>query len=78
MNDDPVVKEIHEIREQLLQEHGGLDGYLAHLRDMQEKMKGRIVSREPRKPVVTTSSTREGASNNPAPGSAGGLKSRLD
>lgn len=55
MTDDPVVKEIHEIREQLLQEHGGLDGYLAHLRDMQEKMKDRIVSRQPKPPSVTSS-----------------------
>jgi hypothetical protein len=55
MNDDPVVKEIHEIREQLLEEHSGLEGYFAHLRNMQEKMKYRIVSRQPRPPAVTTS-----------------------
>jgi hypothetical protein len=53
MHDDPIVDEIHKIREQLL-EHGGLDGYVAHLQKMQELMKDRVVSREPRRPIATT------------------------
>jgi hypothetical protein len=53
MHEDPIVEEIHKIREQLLEEHGGLDGYVAHLQKMQERMKDRVVSREPRRPVVT-------------------------
>ena len=52
MYDDPVVAEIHKIREQLLEEHGGFDGYVAHLQKMQEQMKDRVVSREPRRPVA--------------------------
>lgn len=42
MHDDPIVEEIHKIREQLLVEHGGLDGYVAYLQKMQEQM--RVVS----------------------------------
>ena len=53
MHDDPIVDEIHRIREQLLEEHGGLDGYVAHLQKMQEQMKDRVVSREPRRPIAT-------------------------
>jgi hypothetical protein len=53
MPDDPVVEELHRIRESLLQEHGGLDGYVAHLREMQVAMKDRVVTRQPRTPSVT-------------------------
>lgn len=53
MHDDPIVEEIHKIREELLEEYGGLEGYVAHLQEMQEQMKDRIVSRQPRPPVVT-------------------------
>lgn len=53
MHDDPIVEEIHKIREQLLKEYGGLDGYVAHLQEVQAQMKDRVVSREPRRPVVT-------------------------
>ena len=53
MHNDPIVEELHQIRAELLREHGGLAGYLAHLREMQEKTKLRVVSREPRPPIVT-------------------------
>lgn len=53
MPDDPVVEELHRIRESLLQEHGGLDGYVAHLRELQVAMKDRVVTRPPRTPSVT-------------------------
>ena len=52
MYDDPVIDEIHEIRRQLLEEHGGLKGFMDYLRAEQEKMKDRVVSRAPRKPAV--------------------------
>jgi hypothetical protein len=52
MPDDPVVEELHRIRENLLREHGGLDGYVAHLREMQIAMKDRVVTRQPRTPSV--------------------------
>ncbi len=54
MHDDPIVEEIHKIREQLLEEHGGLDGYVAHLQTVQAQMKDRVVSREPRRPIAMT------------------------
>jgi hypothetical protein len=50
MYDDPIIDEIHEIRRQLIEEHGGLKGFLDYLRAEQEKMK--VVSRAPRKPVA--------------------------
>lgn len=52
MFEDPVVKEIHEIREKLLKEYGGLDGYFKHIDELQQELKDRIVSREPRRPVT--------------------------
>ena len=51
---DPIVEEIHKIREQLLAEHGGIDGYIQHLQELQTELKDRIVRREPRKPRVST------------------------
>lgn len=53
MAEDPIVEEIHRVREQLLKEHGGLAGYLEHLKVLQEELKDRIVTREPRQPVAT-------------------------
>ena len=51
---DPIVEEIHKIREELLAEYGGMDGYIRHLEDLQLEFKDRIVRREPRKPELTT------------------------
>jgi len=53
MTEDPIVDEIHRIREQLLEEYGGFDGYMEHLKVLQEELAGRIVTREPRPPVTT-------------------------
>ena len=50
---DPIVDEIHKIREELLAEHGGMDGYIRHLEELSVEFKDRIVRREPRRPVIT-------------------------
>lgn len=50
MIEDPIVDEIHKIREELLAEHGGMEGYLRHLETLNVELKDRIVRREPRKP----------------------------
>ena len=49
---DPIVEEIHRIREELLERHGGSDGYMKHIKELEEELKDRIVSREPRPPVA--------------------------
>jgi hypothetical protein len=49
---DPIVEEIHRIREELLRDHGGMDGYLQHLQEVQAELKDRIVRLEPREPVT--------------------------
>src|SRR5436853_409227 len=51
MANDPIVEELHKIREELLEEYGGLDGYFEHLLEGQELKKDRIASREPREPI---------------------------
>lgn len=53
MLNDPVVDEIHEIRRKLLEEYGGIDGYLRHIQELQVELKDRLVRRQPRKPAVT-------------------------
>ena len=53
MAEDPIVEEIHRIREQLLEEYGGFDGYVEHLKVLQEELKDRVVTREPRRPATT-------------------------
>ena len=50
MWEDPIVAEIHKIREEILKEHGGVDGYLQHIRRDQEKYRDRLVSLPPRRP----------------------------
>jgi hypothetical protein len=52
---DPIVDDTHKIRENLLEEYGGLDGYFEHLKEVREELKDRIVTREPRRPIVTES-----------------------
>jgi hypothetical protein len=52
MVEDPIVKEIHKIREELLEEYGGFEGYMKHIEELQQELKDRIVSREPRPPVA--------------------------
>ena len=54
MFEDPIVKEIHETREKLLKEYGGLDGYIKHIEELQQELQDRIVSREPRPPVTSS------------------------
>jgi hypothetical protein len=53
MAKDPIVEEIHKIRKDLLEEHGGMDGYIRHLEELRSELKDRLVRRESRKPVVT-------------------------
>lgn len=51
MPDDPIVEEIHKIRERLLEKYGGFDGYVEHLLQEQEKIKDRLVTLPPRRPA---------------------------
>jgi hypothetical protein len=53
MTEDPIVEELHRIREEMLEEHGGLDGLVKHLRQIQAEMPERIVRLAP-KPSVET------------------------
>jgi hypothetical protein len=57
MAEDPIVEEIHRIREQLLERYGGSDGYRKHIEELQQELKDRIVSREPRRPVAPGASS---------------------
>jgi len=51
MFDDPIVEEVHKTRERLLEEHGGIEGFLRHIRLMQEQMKDRIIHLDPKPPA---------------------------
>lgn len=48
--EDPIVKEVHETRARLLEKYGGAAGYAAHLRQLEERLGNRVVTREPRPP----------------------------
>lgn len=50
MEKDPIVEELHKIREQMLEEYRGLDGLVEHLRQMQAEMPDRVVSLPPKPP----------------------------
>ena len=54
MADDPIVEEIHKIREKLLEQYGGFDGYMKHIDELQQELKDRLVTRDPRPPVTTS------------------------
>ena len=53
MSEDPIIDELHKIRESMLEEHGGLEGLVRHLRETQAEMPQRVVSLEPKPPVET-------------------------
>lgn len=53
MPKDPIVEEVHEIRRRLLEEYGGMDGYIRHIKELELELKDRVVRREPRKPIIT-------------------------
>ena len=51
MVEDPIVEELHKIREEMLAEHGGLEGLVKHLQEVQAETPQRIVRLEPKPPV---------------------------
>jgi len=53
MTEDPIVEELHRIREEMLEQYGGLEGLVKHLRQMQAEMPDRVVTLEPRPPIET-------------------------
>lgn len=53
MMEDPIVEELHRIREEMIDEYGGLEGLVKHLREMQAEMPERVVRLEPKPPIET-------------------------
>ena len=51
MVEDPIVEELHKIREEMLAEHGGLEGLVKHLREVQAEMPERVVKLDPKPPI---------------------------
>ncbi|HSY47524.1 MAG TPA: hypothetical protein VLC46_01810 [Thermoanaerobaculia bacterium] len=51
MVEDPIVEELHKIREEMLAEHGGLEGLVKHLREVQAQMPERVVKLDPKPPI---------------------------
>ena len=51
MVEDPIVEELHKIREEMLEEHGGLQGLVKHLREIQAEMPERVVRLGPKPPI---------------------------
>jgi hypothetical protein len=49
--EDPIVEELHKIREELLAEHGGLEGLVKYLREIQSEMPERVVRLDPKPPI---------------------------
>jgi hypothetical protein len=52
--EDPIVEETHRTREKLLERYGGSEGYAEHLKEVENDMKDRVVSRKRREPVKGT------------------------
>lgn len=53
MVEDPIVEELHKIREEMLVEYGGLEGLVKHLREVQAEMPERVVRLDPKPPIET-------------------------
>lgn len=53
MIEDSIVEEVHKTRERLLEEHGGIEGLIAHLREFEAEVKDRVVILPPRSPIAS-------------------------
>jgi len=51
MEDDPIVEELHAIRESMLEEHGGLEGLVRYVQTLQADMPQRVITLPPKPPV---------------------------
>jgi len=51
MLEDPIVEELHKIREEILAECGGLEGLVKHLREVQAEMPERAVKLDHKPPI---------------------------
>jgi hypothetical protein len=51
--EDPIVAEVHETRQRLLQKYGGSQGYAEHLRQLEIELSSRLVNRKARSPIKT-------------------------
>jgi hypothetical protein len=51
MREDPIVEELHRTREEMLDEHGGLEGLVKHLHTIQAEIPERVVRLEPKRPA---------------------------
>jgi len=61
---DPIVDEVRRVREELIERHGGLDGYLRYCAQ-QDRRRARQQKRPPattRKPAATAAAARKLAS----------------
>ena len=53
MIEDPIVDEVHQTRERLLEKHGGFKGVLRQVRAVENEFKERVVRLQPRAPIET-------------------------
>jgi hypothetical protein len=53
---DPILEEIERVREQLVKEHGGIDGYIQHIADVDRlrRQKARQKNKKARKQRIKT------------------------
>jgi hypothetical protein len=51
MIEDPIVEELHEIRRAMLEEYGGLEGLVRHLRDVESTMPEPVVDLPRKQPI---------------------------
>lgn len=54
MIEDPIVEELHRIRQEMLEEHGGLEGLVKYLQEVQSEMPERVISLPPKPPIATS------------------------
>lgn len=48
MIEDPNVAEVRRVREQLIEQHGGLDGWIEHLQEMDRQREQQSSRKTPR------------------------------
>lgn len=61
MNKDVILDEIQRVRDELIARHGGLDGWIDHLQEMDRQRARKAIKRPKKKSATSAEKSRTGS-----------------
>lgn len=62
---DPIMEQVWQVREQLLVEHGGMDGLLKHVKEMERERLRKVAEAKRRRNKTTAKTSRRKTKSTP-------------